>query len=80
MRNFGRNIGTYLIVFLIVPGAMAAFTAVWFGICGAIDLRAMFRDLKNRVTNPLDDGRVDGHMSLADKAQLEAIDQKNTGK
>ena len=70
----------FLIVFLVIPGIMAAFTAVWFGICGAIDLRAMFRDLKNRVTNPLDDGRVDGHMSLADKAQLEAIDQKNTGK
>ena len=68
----------FLIVFLVIPGIMAAFTAVWFGICGAIDLRAMFRDLKNRITNPLDDGRVDGHMSLADKAQLEAIDRYNS--
>ena len=68
----------FLIVFLIVPGAMAAFTAVWFGICGAIDLRAMFRDLKNRVTNPLDDGRVDGHMSLADKKELEAVDREKS--
>ena len=70
----------FLIVFLIVPGAMAAFTAVWFGICGTIDLRAMFRDLRNRIVNPLDDGRVDGHMSLADKKELEAIDQQSGGK
>ena len=70
----------FLIVFLVVPGIMAAFTAVWFGICGAIDLRAMFRDLKNRVSNPLDDGRVDGHMSLADKAELEAVDRKTASK
>jgi len=54
---------------------MAAITAVWFGICGVIDLRAMFRDLNARVANHLDDGRVEGNMSLADKAQLEAIDR-----
>ena len=71
----------FLIVFLVIPGIMAAFTAVWFGICGAIDLRAMFRDLGNRISNPLDDGRVEGNMSLADKAQLEAVDrQKNAEK
>ena len=68
----------FLIVFLIVPGAMAAFTAVWFGICGTIDLRALFRDLNNRITNPLDDGRVDGHMSLADKKELEAVDREKS--
>ena len=65
----------FLIVFVIVPGVMAAITAVWFGICGGIDLRAMFRDLNARVANHLDDGRVEGNMSLADKAQLEAIDR-----
>lgn len=65
----------FLIVFLVVPGVMAAITAVWFGICGVIDLRAMFRDLRDRVVNPLDDGRVEGNMSLADKAELETIDQ-----
>ena len=66
----------FLIVFLIVPGILTAITAVWFSICGVIDLRAMFRDLASRVANPLDDGRVEGNMSLADKAQLEALEQK----
>ncbi len=66
----------FLITGLIVPGIMAAITAVWFGICGAIDLRAMFRDLNNRIINPLDNGLVEGNMSLADKAELEAVDRK----
>ena len=66
----------FLICFLIVPCCMVAVTAVWLGICGVIDLRAMFRDLASRTINHLDDGRVDGHVSLADKAQMEAIDAK----
>ena len=70
----------FLVVFLIVPGIMAAITAVWFGIGGGIDLFKMFRDLEKRVSNPLDDGRVDGHMSLADKAELEAVDRKSNSK
>ena len=64
----------FLITFLIVPGILAAITAVWITICGTIDLRAMFRDLNNRISNPLDNGQVEGNMSLADKAQLEAVD------
>ena len=64
----------FLVVFLIVPGIMAAISAVWFGIGGGIDLVKMFRALEKRIVNPLDDGRVEGHMSLADKAQLEAVD------
>jgi hypothetical protein len=69
-----------LIVFIIIPGIMAAITAVWFGICGPIDLADMFRSLKNRKINELDDGRVEGNMSLADKAELEAIDADKENK
>ena len=69
-----------LIVFIIIPGIMAAITAVWFGICGPIDLVDMFRSLKNRKINELDDGRVEGNMSLADKAELEAIDADKENK
>ena len=64
----------FLITTLIVPGAMAAVTAVWFAIGGVIDLKQMFVDLESRVVNELDDGRVEGNMSLADKAALEAVD------
>ena len=64
----------FLITTLVVPGVMAAITAVWFGIGGVIDLRQMFIDLETRVINELDDGRVEGNMSLADKAALEAVD------
>ena len=66
----------FLIIVLIVPAIMAAITSVWFGIGGVVDLTRLFRDLKTRIVNPLDDGRVEGNMSLADKAQLEAVDKK----
>ena len=66
----------FMIIVLIVPAIMAAITSVWFGIGGVVDLVRLFRDLKTRIVNPLDDGRVEGNMSLADKAQLEAIDRK----
>lgn len=64
-----------LVVFIIIPGIMAAITAVWFGICGPIDMIDMFRSLDKRIINELDNGTVEGHMSLADKAQLEEIDK-----
>jgi Na+/proline symporter len=66
----------FFISLLIVPCIVAAITAVWFGIGGVINLVQLFRDLKNRVINPLDDGRVEGNMSLADKVQLEKVDRK----
>ncbi len=66
----------FLITFMIVPGILAAITAVWVTAGGVIDLRAMFRDLNNRVANHLDNGQVEGNMSLADKAELEAVDKK----
>ena len=64
----------FLITFLIIPGTMAVITAVWFSICGTIDLRRMFRDLAARIASPLDNGRVEGNLSLADKAAMEKIE------
>ena len=69
--------GSYFFVsLLLIPCIVAAITAVWFGVGGFINLIQLFRDLKQRVVNPLDNGRVEGNMSLADKAQLEAADKK----
>ena len=65
----------YFVSLLLVPCCVAAITAVWYGIGGFVNLLQLFRDLKQRVINPLDNGRVEGNMSLADKAQLEAADK-----
>ncbi len=65
----------FLIVSLVVPGCVAAISTIWFTIGGAMDLFRLFRDLKLRVDNPLDDGRVEGHMSVVDKIALEEVDK-----
>ena len=65
----------FLIVFLVIPGIAALITAIWFGIGCTVDLFRMFRDLKNRVANPLDNGMVEGHVAIAEKAKLDQIDQ-----
>ena len=40
-----------------------------------VDLFRLFRDLEKRVANPLDDGRVEGQVSLMDKEKLEEVDE-----
>lgn len=65
----------FLIVSLIVPAIISFVATFWFGIGGAIGLYSMFKELENRTINPLDNGMVSGHMSLADKDELENIDR-----
>ena len=65
----------FLIVFMVVPGIIAVIVTFWFGIGGVIDMRQLFRDLKQRVVNTLDNGMVEGNMSLADKKELEKLDE-----
>ena len=64
----------FLVTSLLVPGLVTVVVTFWFGIGSVIDMRQLFRDLKTRKINFLDDGRVEGNMSLADKAELEAVD------
>ena len=64
----------FLVTSLLVPGVIAVIVTFWFGIGSAIDMRQLFIDLKNRKLNFLDNGMVEGNISLADKAELEAID------
>jgi len=61
----------FFIYSLTVPCLIALVSTVWFMIGGVIDLRRMFRDLAARTDNPLDDGRVTGHVSLADAVAFE---------
>jgi Na+/proline symporter len=67
----------FFICYLVVPLTVAFISTFWFGIGGFVDLFRLFRDLKARVDNPLDDGRVDGHVSLADKAQFEKLEHES---
>ena len=70
----------FFISLLLIPCIVAGITAIWFGVGGFINLLQLFRDLKLRVVNPLDNGRVEGNMSLADKAQLEKLDSDKSAK
>jgi hypothetical protein len=66
----------FVIQFFIIPCVLACFTTVWFGVGGYFGLRQLFRDLSaRREMNDLDDGRVEGHVSLADKAAMDAADE-----
>jgi hypothetical protein len=67
----------FFIVQLLIPGILAFVTTFWFGYGGIKDLIQLFRDLETRTVNHLDNGTVDGNVSLADKAQLEAVEEKN---
>ncbi|MBE36168.1 MAG: sodium:panthothenate symporter [Opitutaceae bacterium] len=62
----------FLINSVIIGGVIGAISTVWFMVGGVIDLRQLFKDLAARVDNPLDDGRVQGHVSLMDVAALGA--------
>jgi Na+/proline symporter len=66
----------FFIAGLIVPGVMAFISTFWFGIGGIIDMRQLFRDLEARVSNHLDNGQVDGHVSVVDKARIEEVERK----
>ena len=66
--------GYFLVTSLVVPGCITVIVTFWFGIGSVKDMIQLFRDLKTRKINFLDDGRVEGNMSLADKAELEALD------
>jgi Na+/proline symporter len=69
--------GTYFFITLLaIPLCLTIISIFWFGIGGCIDLFRLFRDIKERVANPLDDGRVEGHVSLADKAQFEELEHE----
>ncbi|MBR2344623.1 MAG: sodium:panthothenate symporter [Lentisphaeria bacterium] len=68
----------FFIVQLVIPGFLALITTFWYGVGGIKDLIQLFKDLEKRKVNHLDNGMVDGNMSLADKAELEAVDSEKS--
>ena len=66
----------FFVTSLVVTGIVGIVSTFWFLIGGVIDMRRLFKDLAARVDNPLDNGVVEGHVSLADKALFEAKTHK----
>ena len=60
----------FFITTLLIPGIVAFISTFWFGIGGAIDMFRLFRDLEKRTVDPLDNGTVEGNVSLSDKARF----------
>ncbi len=65
----------FFLLSIVVPGVIGVVSTVWFTIGGTIDLRALFRDLKSKEENALDDGRVIGNVSASDLSQINKIDK-----
>ena len=77
----------FFIIYLVVPLFAAFITTFWFVIGGIIDIRRLFRDLENRIADPLDNGQVEGNVSLSDiaafsrkEAELKQQQEKTTEK
>lgn len=56
----------YRIVYFVITPIVGIITTVWFCWGGFRDIRQLFKDLAKRVDNPLDDGRVEGHVAVSD--------------
>ena len=72
--------GWRLFIISIVVGCVKAlFSMVWFMIGGIIDMKRMFRDLTERTrVDDLDNGMVEGNVSLSDKKNFEKVDRERS--
>lgn len=66
----------YFITLFVVTGIAALVCGVWFMIGGVRDMRRLFHDLKTRAADHLDDGTVDGHVSVADKQKFADLEEE----
>ena len=62
---------------LVISAIIGIISTVWFLIGGIIDTKRLIKDLEARVDNPLDDGRVKGHVSLMDVDKLGSDPEDN---
>jgi Na+/proline symporter len=68
----------FFITTIVTALAVGSVSTVWFMIGGIHDLLALLRDLAARVANPLDDGRVEGHVSTVDVAHFREIEKERS--
>ena len=69
------------IISVAVGCVVAMISMVWFMIGGIIDMRRMFHDLAARTqVNDLDNGMVEGNVSLADKAAFAKLEEQKRKK
>lgn len=66
----------FFITYILVGLLIGVVTTVWFMVGGIIDARRLFRDLANRTDNPLDDGRVEGGVSVMDKQAFDESSER----
>lgn len=59
---------------VILAGIIGVVSTIWFTIGGIWDLNRLFKRLKDKELNVLDDGRVIGHVSADDVALVERKD------
>jgi Na+/proline symporter len=59
----------------ILAGIIGVVSTVWFTIGGTLDLNRLFKRLRAKEFNVLDDGRVISHVSADDVALVEQTDQ-----
>ena len=65
----------FLIICLIVPAVCALIATFWFVIGGITDMKQLFKDLQKRIDDPLDNGQVEGEVSLADRNKFETQEE-----
>lgn len=68
----------FFVIQVAIATLVGAVSTVWFMVGGIIDLRKLFRDLAARKDNPLDNGQVVGHVSLADTPAFDAREKEET--
>ena len=67
----------FFITIIAVPLFFSIISVFWFGIGGFFGLVQLFRDLEKREIDPLDNGQVEGNISLSDKAKFDSIEKNS---
>lgn len=69
----------FFITTIVTALIVGSVSTVWFMAGGIKDTFALFRDLKARIANPEDNGRVEGHVSIVDAERFQRIEREKSG-